>query len=617
MTTISIILIAAACFTAAVLNLAVESRLRKRIISAFLSAAVMIGFCLYGYGYAHADGQGFVAVLHTIMAVCKMIGGANDLGSIESAPLFQKQWVIILFWAAHFMAFYATLGTAVAAFGGKMLRRVRMAFLRRGTLLMIYGTGPDAVEYGKRQMHVMHRSVVFIGQGDPALEASIHAAGGVLERNGDKPDAALLRRLGVRPGKRLIEIAALHKDGEKNLAFARYLLTEFQHIGLHPAQTRLLMREGDEEQAAALLATERQYGYGSAMAFDEYRLATRLMVQKLPPCDTISFDENARARENFHGLVIGFGRMGQAALNALLMHGQFCGSAFRLDIIDENPQNGVLHDQEILKEYDIRFHKFSGKSDAFYAFLDERKDDIRYIVLCTGSEKENREMARDMGQWLRERGAAPAIVQCSSHGLVFIRPGEKEQTYLSIYGSDELDLERIDRMAMAINHVYSRNTGKTAWENWQQCDYFSRMSCRASADFYRAVLRAAGKTEQQVEDGAWPPREEALENLSITEHMRWCAFHFVMGFHPMSNAEFDQRAALYRRELQEKGASTLRLGKNLEKRTHACLISWEELDALSEKESAIIGKPVDYQKMDQNNILVLPEILGIMHEMAE
>ena len=28
----------------------------------------------------------------------------------------------------------------------------------------------------------------------------------------------------------------------------------------------------------------------------------------------------------------------------------------------------------------------------------------------------------------------------------------------------------------------------------------------------------------------WPPEGELLENLSRTEHLRWCAFHSVMGY---------------------------------------------------------------------------------------
>ena len=48
MTIISIIVITAACFFAAVLNLAVENRFRNRIMGAFTCIAVYVGIAIYG-----------------------------------------------------------------------------------------------------------------------------------------------------------------------------------------------------------------------------------------------------------------------------------------------------------------------------------------------------------------------------------------------------------------------------------------------------------------------------------------------------------------------------------------------------------------------------------------
>ena len=55
----------------------------------------------------------------------------------------------------------------------------------------------------------------------------------------------------------------------------------------------------------------------------------------------------------------------------------------------------------------------------------------------------------------------------------------------------------------------------------------------------------------------------------------------------------------------------------MEKRIHACLIPWDQLDQLSARETEVTGKPVDYKQMDRNNILVLPDILAILHEISE
>lgn len=617
MITISIIVITAACFFAAILNLAAENRFRNRIMGGFTAAAVIFGILFYGYGFAFKFGSSPVAVLRALLAVCRMFGGVNDLGTIEAAPLFAYHGVRVLFWLVHFMAFYVTASAAIATIGGRVLRKIRVTLLRRGTLLMIYGVNAHALEYGRRQISEKHRSVVFIGQDSAALEAGINAAGAVLEKSGEEPDAVLLRRLGIRPGKRRIEIAALHEDGFKNYSFVCALLQAMQEINIHPEQTALLVQGVEEEHAAQWQARNNAYGFGSVMAFDEYELVARLMVHKIPPCASIQFDEKARAKQNFEMLMIGFGRMGRAALDALVKNGQFCGSTFRADIFDINAQNGTLHDHEMLRQYDIRFHEASGKSDRIYAFLNERKNDLRYIVICTGDEMENQEIARDIGRWLRQRGAVPAIVQCARSGLMFTRSGKDEREYQNIYGSDALDIDRIDRTAMIINQAYCKASGKTPAENWKECDYFSRMSSRASADFYPAVLRAAGKTAAQAMDGDWPPQAEMLENQAITEHLRWCAFHYAMGFHPMSEDEFAQRSDEYRARMQSGGTPALRIGKDMENRKHACLVPWDALDALSARENSVTKGHVDYKQMDRNNILVLPELLKELDEIPE
>ena len=75
----------------------------------------------------------------------------------------------------------------------------------------------------------------------------------------------------------------------------------------------------------------------------------------------------------------------------------------------------------------------------------------------------------------------------------------------------------------------------------------------------------------------------------------------------MSSGEFDERADIYRKHT-EKGLPGIRLSKDSENRTHACLIPWNELDDLSKKESSVTGREVNYKQYDINNVLIIPEI---------
>ena len=161
---------------------------------------------------------------------------------------------------------------------------------------------------------------------------------------------------------------------------------------------------------------------------------------------------------------------------------------------------------------------------------------------------------------------------------------------------------------MIVNHYY-QGGNKTPLENWMNCDYFSRMSCRAFGDFIEAVLRAAGKTEEQALANEWIFSDSMMENLGKMEHDRWCAFHYCMGFSPMGEEEYAQRAAEYSCQMARDGKATIRIGKNMAGRTHACLIDWDELDELSARENAITGKAVNYKSMDMENIRIVPDLL--------
>ena len=49
--------------------------------------------------------------------------------------------------------------------------------------------------------------------------------------------------------------------------------------------------------------------------------------------------------------------------------------------------------------------------------------------------------------------------------------------------------------------------------------------------------------------------------------------------------------------------------KDTKAKLHACIIPWEDLDALSERESRAKGTPVDYKQMDRDNVLAIKDQL--------
>ena len=397
---LTMILLLVACFTAAILNLAVDSGFRRKMTGGFIAAALTIGILSYGYGYARVQGLNFTSLIRALLAVCRMFVGVNDLGSIQEAPLFSRPAVQALFWTGHFMAYYVMASTAIAAVGERLMRRIRTTLLRRGPLLLIYGISADSVAYGRRMAQEKRVSVLYVDEDyNQVFDSAIKAFGGVVEKSSSALEAneRFLRQIGFKPGKRRLELAALDPDGRKNLEYARALLDAMNARGIRPEQTSLIAAGAGE--SASALQTLKEAGYGSVYAFDEYELTARMMIREHPPCGLISFDENGKAEEDFHAVLLGFGRMGRAVLNQLILNGQFHGSRFQVDVFDPDAQNGYLHDQPMMREYDIRFHRISGAAEEFYAFWEEHLKEIRMIVLCTGDQRKNQELAEDLVRW--------------------------------------------------------------------------------------------------------------------------------------------------------------------------------------------------------------------------
>jgi hypothetical protein len=172
----------------------------------------------------------------------------------------------------------------------------------------------------------------------------------------------------------------------------------------------------------------------------------------------------------------------------------------------------------------------------------------------------------------------------------------QERTVWNLNDANVLYGGKMDDRAKQINHYYCGEDGD-AEKQWAECDYFSRMSCRASADFLTALfkrLELLGKEELS---------EEFIENLSKTEHLRWCAFHYSMGFSKMDEETIKKRAERYLED------GTVRITKDMSLRQHACLVPWDELDKLSQYENSITGKNTDYKQIDRDNIRVMIKVL--------
>lgn len=589
----------------------------KRITVVFLVIAALGGIFFYGYGYLTVCDNPLLALLRVVPALCGMFLGDDCCGDIEDTPLMQNGWMLTLFWIIHCYAIYTTVSAVVTAVGTTAVRKLRLRLSKRDRLHLVYGVNENTLFMGKSLSACKQKALVFIGEEDHKERVS--ALGGSLrsDSHAGEADEAFLRSIGANK-KRELTLYALREDPAENLQYARTLLGSLQARDIAPEQTRLVIRAKEESAVNRLQVNPGQYGYGYVTAVDEVQLAARLLTRNYPPCRTLSFDPEAKAAEDFEALIIGFGQVGQAVLKSLVMSGQFEGSTFRAAVFAPDCQDvdGRISSQfgDMFRNYDITLNPWDARSRQLYQHLRDRGSKLKYGVICTGSESLNQELAEDIASYCKRLHIVLPLYLCSRRGVSACDPDGVVTESHSLYQPELLSNHTLDRMAMLLNHSYQGPTRETPLQTWMRCDYFSRQSCRAAADFTEAMLCAAGKTAEEVKEKGWLLTDKQLENLSKTEHLRWCAFHYCMGFRTMDDATFAQRGEIYRKQLTETGKATIRIGKDMQELLHACLVPWEELDTLSEKEETYTGKRVDYKAMDTDNVLAIPQLLKAMEE---
>lgn len=612
MTSVTVVILSTALLLAMVLNLALKPSFSARLTTICMIIAFAGGVFIYGVGFAESTGDIGLSMIRTPFCVIKMFVGINDYGSIEGTSPVGTPFRIVLFWIIHLLAFYSMASAAMFTLGEEALRYLRMILSAKGDLTLIYGINERSIKLGEECRKAGAGSVVFIAENadhDAVTDLNNMGMSVISGPSAVSSDKSVMRRL--RASHRSINVFAMDAE-DKDLFYALGLKDALRENDVSPEKTAITLPGAEDIITSMLQVSADQYGYGYVNVYDSAMLSARALIKVCPPWELVRFSSDGRAQEDFDCAIVGFGRHGQAVLKQLMMNGQFAGSTFHTAVFSPNFENeaGYMKAEcaSMFENYDIRSFNADGRSIEFYNYVDNRINTLKLIAVCTGNEESDREISDNLMMYLKRRNAEHiCVVRCGKDGVRYQETVGSPIITADIYSLEFLSAQKADRDAIIINSTYD-DSDRTDWEKWVACDSFSKMSSRASADFIPAFICAAGLTADEVMEGNWPPDANVLEALGETEHLRWNAFHYVMGYAPMSYEVFDQRADEYR-ECIAKGMPGIRLSKDSENRTHACLIPWDELDGLSEKESIITGRKVDYKQYDINNVLIIPEIL--------
>ena len=610
--TLLIILGTVAIYLALFVNVAFSPKISKRLIAIAGTVVIICGLVFYSFCFASSCDHLALAILKTCHAVLQLFIGENPLAAVSDSPLLEKVFFQVASSALGFLGVFTTAGAALSAIGAGFLRKLRLFLRRKQDVAIVRPLNNKTLAFARELNAKKQTIAVFVDENpDASCVEAAQEFGSVIRSDEDALGGTptFVRSLGIGSSGRKLSLYALSGDQFANRQYACALANSLQQQGVPAGQTGLTIFANEDETQNTIYSQDGTYTYGSILCVSQEQLAARLLMHKAPPWNAISFDENGRATEDFHALVVGSGRVGQAVIKQLVMNGQFAGSRFGLTVFDPKYPSicGQLKHEsgEIFTRYAIDARPFDARSGEMYDFLREHYRKIKYIVLCAGDDTVNREVARQLYHFFSVHDRHLPILICSRRGLQRITDTKVERW--DIFASEVLCSDDMDRLAMLLNHSYCGND-KTPRENWDACDYFSRMSSRASADFAPAFLKMVSLPADAVPEGDWYSPEQ-LENMAISEHDRWCAFHYCMGFRGMTEEEYAERCRTYREEKAKNPASRYRIGKDMAKRLHSCLIPWDALDALSDAENAVTGGSVDYKQMDRNNVLTLPDLL--------
>ena len=475
----------------------------------------------------------------------------------------------------------------------------------------VFGVNSDSLVLGRNLADIKGNMQVYI---DSIIskdhKESIHNFGGIvyLDSNALHASPSFLQSINVQKKKRRVRLFALSDDYDKNLQYAKMMLESLERLQIPPEQTELVLRGTDEWQGMYFQAGESSYGYGNVLSFNEYDMSARLLVHEYPLCNAINFDENGRAVEDVEVLLVGFGLIGQEILRKLIAAGQFEGSRFHATIYDpedrhrtdtERLRNRITMSQYYpgmfaISDYEITFEAFKYGNEVV-RFLRKNASRIKYIVICLEDKKIARDIAINTVNNLQAMGYPQNVYTCDSKGVRCYSKDVQECRMHWLYDSELLYSGEIDRYAIELNSRYGGD--------WKQLSYFHRMSARASVDYLIPLIRRIMTTTNTL-------TTEQRENLAKSEHLRWCAFHYTLGYEAMEIEEFIERTKDRLTEIQESGYSSIRTVSNTKTKKHVCLVSWDELDEIAHIENSITHGHRDFKENDRDNIDV---IMGLIH----
>ncbi|MBR5995873.1 MAG: hypothetical protein IK026_04760 [Eubacteriaceae bacterium] len=661
---ISTVLVASAVFLAMLTTLAFKPKIVRRVTGTATALSGIFGLVIYGLGFganAATPEEMLIAAFKTISYTVSMYGGKEDFSALMNAASWFRESPALqtVYWAVHLIAMYATASALISSLGKKLVREIRQAVLPFKKVCLIYGDTAKTLKYAEKISRDESIQLVFTdSEGKTPVENDLRENTVILPSSDITADGKWLKKMRIGKGKRSINIISLCDKDTATLKFVKDVLEAFkaQNIGAKHLKMSALC----ESPFNFAFVSQQKDGHGHYYQADFFTLADlaagKLMTMA-PPYRTMSFDKaTCSADGDFRALIIGFGETGQTVLRYLVRNSQFLGSSFSALVIDkENGTAGGMFKtlyRQMIDTYHITFEDMDANSSEFSEMLEEEAHNLKYIVVCTGSDETNGELIRQIRSFKRVHPE-----KIGDNAVMAALTKEKVTVYTdSIHTTGETSKPAVDmeEIISGSNDLAARAYSDSAYRSmaekdgkadsagidveteerdyWYRKDPVDRESTRASAGFLPALFASAGLAPDSYKGKEGRDRlldelnsdRARLERLASLEHLRWNAFEYSMGVTPLGEQEYlegikeadglaDEAIALY--EQAASGAETAAEANRAFDRAkerfatvrknipsygvggkHVCITSfdelarlWEEYRPLAEKYNRLIG----------------------------
>lgn len=618
----------------------------------FIPPVFICGFILYLIGYYEVGTKEQLVTLvsRSFISATRMFFSFSDISGIRES-LQEDQYFMLVFSIVNLFALLLSFVVVLQLLGNKIGYWFRFYFSHPKQSFIFFDVNEASIALANNIIKHENKKpfVLFIRkrissidddkcatyyeyQQEQLLLEKTRATGAIIVEREFSEDSSL-SEIGV---SRLLKVSKvchtffLSNNEKKNIQLALSIHEQNKNLKKARLVCHVLYSSEQDEKVFFKYASKHHTPKARISFINFSQLSALRLIKLHPPVKYINIDNNkAIALEDFNVMIFGFGEIGQYTLRYLIEQGQFVGSTFHAEVIDEkmNDIRGLFNERYpgLKDNYSIDYECLKKNCVEYFDYINKHINSAKYIVVAYGDDSLNIDTAIELKDILIKRGlSTPIFVNIKDDNNLFmskvlgqvvknkdtggisihcIESGDENkyfEIYLfgmnsNIFSYDNVIDETMIKKAKKANAHYLEKNGEKGVDSdkvWYDLKSMEKLANISQVMHLQTKLHLIGLKEGEIRKKYSDAKsfsaslsDEAKLNLAITEHLRWNANYFVQGWRTWNIDDIPE-------EIKRTGKPN----KDSVRELHACLLSWEDLPKLK----PIFGS--DYRSLDDVEI---------------